>query len=72
MPRAQISDPSSCDGVGAKLGVDATVPLSAPAGKFTRIHVPGEELVDLAAVVDTEVGSDWRRASSASRGDEGD
>jgi 2,5-furandicarboxylate decarboxylase 1 len=56
-------DPSSRDGVGAKLGIDATVPLSAPAGKFTRIHVPGEESVDLATVVDDKMGGDWRRAS---------
>ncbi len=56
-------DPSSDDGVSAKLGIDATVPLSAPAGKFTRIHVPGEDTVDLAAVVRT--GRDWRQARKA-------
>jgi 2,5-furandicarboxylate decarboxylase 1 len=74
VPNAQGSklDPSSRDGVGTKMGIDATVPLSAPAGKFTRIHVPGEESVDLAAVVDAEVGGDWRRATSKSRRDEGD
>ena len=53
-------DPSTRDGVGAKMGMDATVPLDAPAGKFTRIHVPGEESVDLAAVLDSSVGGDWR------------
>jgi 2,5-furandicarboxylate decarboxylase 1 len=56
-------DPSSDDGVSAKLGIDATVRLSAPAGRFTRIHVPGEETVDLAAVIDTSPGNDWRRAA---------
>jgi 2,5-furandicarboxylate decarboxylase 1 len=56
-------DPSSHDGISAKLGIDATVPLTAPAGKFTRIHVPGEESVDLAAVIDAKAGGDWRRAS---------
>jgi 2,5-furandicarboxylate decarboxylase 1 len=56
-------DPSSDDGVSAKLGIDATVRLSAPAGRFTRIHVPGEEMVDLAAVIDTSPGNDWRRAA---------
>lgn len=49
------------DGVGAKKGIDATVPLSAPAGKFTRIRVRGEQDVDLAVVVDQTAGSDWRR-----------
>jgi len=55
-------DPSSRDGVGAKLGIDATKPLDAPALRFTRIRVPGEETVDLAAVVDAARGGDWRKA----------
>ena len=54
-------DPSSRDGVGAKMGIDATVPLSAPAGKFTRIRVPGEQDVDLASVVDQAANGNWRR-----------
>jgi 2,5-furandicarboxylate decarboxylase 1 len=59
-------DPSARDGVSAKLGIDATIPLSAPPGKFTRIRVPGEDAVDLAAVIDATLGGDWRRAWSAS------
>jgi 2,5-furandicarboxylate decarboxylase 1 len=55
-------DPSSRDGVSAKLGIDATIPLSAPPGKFTRIRVPGEDAVDPAAVIDATMGADWRRA----------
>ncbi len=54
-------DPSSENGVGAKMGIDATVPLAAPPGKFKRIHVPGEESVDPAAVIDSAAGGDWRR-----------
>lgn len=54
-------DPSSRGGVSAKLGVDATVPLDAPAGKFTRIRVPGEEAVDPAQVIDAEARGHWRR-----------
>ena len=54
-------DPSANNGVGAKMGLDATVRLDAPAGKFTRIRVPGEESVDLAAVVDA--AGDWRTAT---------
>lgn len=54
-------DPSSRGGVSAKMGIDATVPLDAPAGKFTRIRVPGEEAVDPAGVVDPEAGGNWRK-----------
>ncbi|WP_018262293.1 UbiD family decarboxylase [Methylobacterium sp. WSM2598] len=53
-------DPSARDGVGAKMGLDATVPLDAPPMKFTRIRVPGEAEVDLAAVI--APGADWRDA----------
>lgn len=52
-------DPSARDGVGAKMGIDATVPLDAPVGKFTRIRVPGEKSVDLGKVLDPN--ADWRR-----------
>ena len=53
-------DPSGREGVGAKMGLDATVPLDAPPMKFTRIRVPGEAEVDLDAVLAS--GSDWRAA----------
>ncbi|GAC1327162.1 MAG: UbiD family decarboxylase [Beijerinckiaceae bacterium] len=53
-------DPSTQHGVGAKMGLDATVPLDAPPMKFTRIRVPGEAEVDLAAVITPNV--DWREA----------
>lgn len=36
-------DPSTVDGVGSKLGMDATSPLDAPEMKFLRIRVPGQE-----------------------------
>ena len=53
-------DPSTDNGVGAKLGIDATVPLGALAGNYKRIRVPGEETVDLNAVIDTGAGDNWR------------
>ena len=53
-------DPSTEDGVGAKMGLDATIPLGAPEMKYKRIRVPGEERVDLAKVL--APGSDWRAA----------
>jgi len=34
--------------VSAKLGFDATVPMSAEPFDFTRIRVPGEDTVDLS------------------------
>jgi 2,5-furandicarboxylate decarboxylase 1 len=45
-------DPSTRDGVGSKMGLDATVPLDAPEFRFKRIRVPGERELDLASVVD--------------------
>ncbi|WP_116043661.1 UbiD family decarboxylase [Amycolatopsis palatopharyngis] len=36
-------DPSTVDGVGSKLGMDATSPLDASEMKFLRIRVPGQE-----------------------------
>ena len=53
-------DPSTRGGIGAKMGIDATIPLDAPAGKFTRIRVPGEEAVDLVAVIDAAAAGRWR------------
>lgn len=53
-------DPSTQNGVGAKMGIDATIPLDAPPMRFVRIRVPGEEDVDLASVVMPDSGSAWR------------
>jgi 2,5-furandicarboxylate decarboxylase 1 len=52
-------DPSAREGVGAKMGLDATKPLAAEPMRFTRIRVPGEEAVDVAKAV---AGGDWRKA----------
>ena len=45
-------DPSTDNGVGAKMGLDATIPLDTPEMKFKRIQVPGEQDIDLDAVLD--------------------
>lgn len=65
IPGAQGSklDPSTQDGVGAKMGLDATKPLAADAMTFKRIRVPGEDLVDLDEVTSGAV--DWRVALGA-------
>jgi 2,5-furandicarboxylate decarboxylase 1 len=62
VPESQGSklDPSTRDGVGAKMGLDATKPLDADAMRFKRIHVPGEEAVDSATAV--VPGRSWRQA----------
>lgn len=55
-------DPSTRNGVGAKMGLDATKPLDAEEMKFKRIRVPGEDQVDLGRVVGTGPSAKWRDA----------
>lgn len=57
-------DPSTRAGLGAKMGLDATVPLDAPEFRFTRIRVPGEDSVDLDEVITKKRGGDWRSSIS--------
>jgi 2,5-furandicarboxylate decarboxylase 1 len=52
-------DPSSRDGLGAKMGLDATIPLDAPPMKYKRIAVPGERELALGDVLEGG-GADWR------------
>jgi 2,5-furandicarboxylate decarboxylase 1 len=54
-------DPSTRDGVGAKMGIDATKPLDAPEFKYKRIRVPGEDSVDLDAVLPAHDNRGWRQ-----------
>ena len=54
-------DPSTRDGVGAKMGLDATRPVAAPEMKFKKIRVPGEENVDVARDVDAAALGEWQR-----------
>ncbi len=51
-------DPSTRNGLGAKLGMDATIPLDAPEMRFRRIHVPGEDEVDIDACTDADADVD--------------
>lgn len=55
-------DPSTRNGVGAKMGLDATKPLDAEEMKFKRIRVPGEDEVDLTRVISTSASASWRNA----------
>jgi 2,5-furandicarboxylate decarboxylase 1 len=63
VPESQGSklDPSNRDGVGAKMGLDATKPFKAPEMVFKRIRVPGEEAINVAEVL-KQGGQDWRKA----------
>jgi 2,5-furandicarboxylate decarboxylase 1 len=64
IPNSQGSklDPSNRDGVGAKMGIDATKPLEAAELEFKRIRVPGEESIDTAALLNQSSGANWRDA----------
>jgi 2,5-furandicarboxylate decarboxylase 1 len=55
-------DPSTRDGVGAKMGLDATKPLDAKEMTFKRIRVPGEEAVDIAECISSDPATCWRQA----------
>jgi 2,5-furandicarboxylate decarboxylase 1 len=55
-------DPSTRNGVGAKMGLDATKPLQADEMVFKRIRVPGEENVDVGRLLDSTGGTNWREA----------
>lgn len=56
-------DPSSDNGVSAKLGIDATIPLDAPEFRYKRIRIPGEDSVDLDAVIAAHDNRGWRQYS---------
>jgi 2,5-furandicarboxylate decarboxylase 1 len=62
VPESQGSklDPSTRNGVGAKMGMDATKPLSAGEMVFKRIRVPGEESVDVERLLAEPSGTSWR------------
>ena len=59
-------DPSNREGVGAKMGLDATAPLSADPMEFKRIHVIGEEDVDLDSVLEKDPHAAFVRALAPS------
>jgi 2,5-furandicarboxylate decarboxylase 1 len=67
VPESQGSklDPSNRDGVGAKMGLDATKPFNAPEMRFKRIRVPGEESIDVDEVLRRNPSNDWRAALKA-------
>jgi 2,5-furandicarboxylate decarboxylase 1 len=62
VPESQGSklDPSNRNGVGAKMGIDATKPLDADEMVFKRIRVPGEERINVADTIERSTTANWR------------
>ncbi|MCK1312397.1 MULTISPECIES: UbiD family decarboxylase [unclassified Bradyrhizobium] len=54
-------DPTSNDGISAKMGLDATAPIDAPELAFKRIRVKGEDQVDLAAALQADPNAAFAR-----------
>jgi len=61
-------DPSSNGGISAKMGIDATKPANAKPMEFKRIHVKGEENVDLARVLEGDPQTAFTRLIGAREG----
>ncbi|WP_454617651.1 UbiD family decarboxylase [Bradyrhizobium cenepequi] len=60
-------DPTTDKGISAKMGLDATVPVDAPELDFTRIHVKGEEEVNLATVLQKDPNAAFSRVLARAR-----
>jgi 2,5-furandicarboxylate decarboxylase 1 len=54
-------DPSSQEGISAKMGIDATKPVEAELMKFKRIHVKGLEDIDLSRVLEQDANAAFAR-----------
>ena len=54
-------DPSSDDGISAKMGLDATKPLTTDAMEFKRIRVKGVENVDLGKALQADAKAAFAR-----------
>jgi 2,5-furandicarboxylate decarboxylase 1 len=61
-------DPSSEQGISAKMGIDATKPVEAEVMKYKRIHVRGLEDVDLASMLERDAGAAFARTMAGSTG----
>ncbi|TNC20226.1 UbiD family decarboxylase [Amycolatopsis alkalitolerans] len=68
VPGTQASklDPSTSAGVGAKMGLDATIPAGAEPMRFTRIGVPGQDELDIGALT-RDAPANWADALNRPR-----
>jgi len=57
-------DPSSQEGISAKMGIDATKPVEAEVMKFKRIHVKGLEEVELDRVLEHDAEAAFARVTA--------
>ena len=55
------SKSAQLEGISAKMGLDATRPLSYEGHVFTKVKIPGEDEVDLGAEIVASPGIDWER-----------
>jgi 2,5-furandicarboxylate decarboxylase 1 len=60
-------DPTTDNGISAKMGLDATAPVGAPELAFERIRVKGEEEVDLATALQANPGAAVARLLAETR-----
>ena len=49
-------DPSTDDGLGAKMGFDCTIPIGADPFRYLRVRIPGEDELDLEGMVRPSAG----------------
>jgi 2,5-furandicarboxylate decarboxylase 1 len=54
-----VAPPPHLQGMSAKMGLDATRPVVYHEHVFTKVRVPGEDDVDLAAEIDTTTRIDF-------------
>jgi len=51
--------PPHLQGIGAKMGLDATRPVAYRGHVFTRVRIPGEDEIDIDREIDWEAHVDW-------------
>ncbi|OZI67256.1 UbiD family decarboxylase [Bordetella genomosp. 11] len=55
--------PAHLQGISAKMGLDATRPVSYHEHVFTKVRIPGEEEIDLGSWIETDAGVDFNAVS---------
>lgn len=58
--------PPHLQGIGAKMGLDATRPVAYRGHVFTKVRIPGEDEIDLGAEIVPDARVDWTGAEVAS------